>query len=186
MYRIRIIEWPGLKRTTTIIQFQPPAMCRVTNHQTRLPRATTLGARLQFLATTCLFRLMRLRSSLIGFAKPGATFSFSSLYGLPCIHILTSPIKKCSISNTSSCFMLWLLDKSTYAENGLTNLLMSTAVSLEAARVQLSHFLLCKAQGLICSISLPLSPYVLFILSFFLFFYPCPRFCASTPRTQDQ
>jgi len=120
------------------------------------------------------------------FCIPGATFSFCSLYGLPCICILTSPIQKCSISNTSSCFMLWLLDKSTYAENGLTNLLMSTAVSLEAARVQLSHFLLCKAQGLICSISLPLSPYVLFILSFFLFFYPCPRFCASTPRTQDQ
>jgi len=23
----RIIEWPGLKRTTMIIQFQPPAMC---------------------------------------------------------------------------------------------------------------------------------------------------------------
>ena len=37
----RIIEWPGLKRTTMIILFQPPAMCRVTNHQTRLPRATS-------------------------------------------------------------------------------------------------------------------------------------------------
>jgi len=35
----RVIEWPGLKRTTMIIQLQPPAMCRVTNHQTRLPRA---------------------------------------------------------------------------------------------------------------------------------------------------
>ena len=35
----RIIEWPGLKRTTMIIEFQ--AMCRVTNHQTRLPRATS-------------------------------------------------------------------------------------------------------------------------------------------------
>ena len=23
-----IIEWPGLKRTTVIIEFQPPAMCR--------------------------------------------------------------------------------------------------------------------------------------------------------------
>ena len=38
---VRIIEWPGLKRTTMIIQFQPPAMCRVTNQQTRLPRATS-------------------------------------------------------------------------------------------------------------------------------------------------
>ena len=42
---LKIIEWiierPGLKRTTMIIQFQPPAMCRVTNHQTRLPRATS-------------------------------------------------------------------------------------------------------------------------------------------------
>ena len=35
------IEWPGLKRTTMLIQFQPPAMCRVANHQTRLPRATS-------------------------------------------------------------------------------------------------------------------------------------------------
>ena len=31
-HRIIIIEWPGLKRTTMIIQFQPPAMCRVANH----------------------------------------------------------------------------------------------------------------------------------------------------------
>jgi len=37
----RIIEWPGLKRTTMIIEFEPPAMCRVANHQTRLPRATS-------------------------------------------------------------------------------------------------------------------------------------------------
>jgi len=37
----RIIEWPGLKRTTVIIGFQPPAMCRVANQQTRLPRATS-------------------------------------------------------------------------------------------------------------------------------------------------
>ena len=37
----RIIEWPGLKRTTVIIEFQPPAVCRVANHQTRLPRATS-------------------------------------------------------------------------------------------------------------------------------------------------
>jgi len=34
----RIIEWPGLKMTTVIIWFQPPAMCRVANHQFRLPR----------------------------------------------------------------------------------------------------------------------------------------------------
>jgi len=36
-----IKEWPGLKRTTMIIEFQPPAMCRVANQQTRLPRATS-------------------------------------------------------------------------------------------------------------------------------------------------
>ena len=36
----RVIEWPGLQRTTMLIQFQPPAMCRVANHRTRLPRAT--------------------------------------------------------------------------------------------------------------------------------------------------
>ena len=35
------MEWPGLKRTTTLMQFQPPAMCRVANQQTRLPRATS-------------------------------------------------------------------------------------------------------------------------------------------------
>jgi len=33
----RITERPGLKRTTTLIWFQPPAMCRVANQQTRLP-----------------------------------------------------------------------------------------------------------------------------------------------------
>uniref|UniRef100_A0A8V1A614 Coiled-coil domain containing 12 n=1 Tax=Gallus gallus TaxID=9031 RepID=A0A8V1A614_CHICK len=37
----RIIERPGLKRTTMLIQFQPPAMCRVANQQPRLPRATS-------------------------------------------------------------------------------------------------------------------------------------------------
>ena len=37
----RRIEWPGLKRTTMLTQFQPPAVCRVTNHQPRLPRATS-------------------------------------------------------------------------------------------------------------------------------------------------
>ena len=36
----RTTEWPGLKRTSVITQFQPPAVCRVTNQQTRLPRAT--------------------------------------------------------------------------------------------------------------------------------------------------
>ena len=36
-----IIEQPGLKRTTMVIEFQLPAMCRVTNHHTRLPRATS-------------------------------------------------------------------------------------------------------------------------------------------------
>ena len=37
----RITEWSGLKRTSKIIQFHPPAMCEVANHQTRLPRATS-------------------------------------------------------------------------------------------------------------------------------------------------
>jgi len=37
----RITEWPGLQRTTMLIQFQPPAMCRVSNQQPRLPRATS-------------------------------------------------------------------------------------------------------------------------------------------------
>jgi len=32
----RIIEWPGLKRTTVIIEFQPPAMCRVTTNQSHI------------------------------------------------------------------------------------------------------------------------------------------------------
>jgi len=34
-------ERPGLKRTTVLTQFQPPAMCRVANQQPRLPRATS-------------------------------------------------------------------------------------------------------------------------------------------------
>jgi len=29
----RIIEWPGLKSTTVITDFLPPAMCRVANHE---------------------------------------------------------------------------------------------------------------------------------------------------------
>jgi len=37
----RITEWPGLQKSTMLMQFQPPAMCRVTNQQTRLPRATS-------------------------------------------------------------------------------------------------------------------------------------------------
>ena len=37
----QIQKQPGLTRTTMIIWFQPPAMCRVTNHQTRLLRATS-------------------------------------------------------------------------------------------------------------------------------------------------
>jgi len=37
----RITEQPGLQRTTVLIQFQPPAMCRVDKDQTRLPRATS-------------------------------------------------------------------------------------------------------------------------------------------------
>ena len=40
----RITEFPGLKRTTVIIEFQPPAMCKVTSHQTRLPGATSSPA----------------------------------------------------------------------------------------------------------------------------------------------
>ena len=36
-----ITERPGLQRTTVLIQFQPPAMCRVANQQPRLPRATS-------------------------------------------------------------------------------------------------------------------------------------------------
>ena len=37
----RIVEWPGLERATMLISFQPPAVCRITNQQTRLPRATS-------------------------------------------------------------------------------------------------------------------------------------------------
>ena len=37
----RILQWPGWKRTTMLIQFQPPAMCRVANQQPRLPKATS-------------------------------------------------------------------------------------------------------------------------------------------------
>jgi len=37
----RITEWPRLKKTTMTTEFQPPAVCRVANHYTRLPRATS-------------------------------------------------------------------------------------------------------------------------------------------------
>ena len=41
----RITERPELKRTSMAIQFQPPATCRVSNHQPRLPRATNAHQR---------------------------------------------------------------------------------------------------------------------------------------------
>ena len=37
----RITAWLGLKRTTMLTSFQPTAMCRLANHQPRLPRATS-------------------------------------------------------------------------------------------------------------------------------------------------
>ena len=37
----RTTEWSGLKRATMLIWFQPPAVCRAVNQQTRLPRATS-------------------------------------------------------------------------------------------------------------------------------------------------
>jgi len=40
----RAIELPELKRNTLLISFQPPAMCRVANHQTRLHQATSTAA----------------------------------------------------------------------------------------------------------------------------------------------
>jgi len=39
----RIIEQPELKRTTMLILFQLPAMCRVTNQQTRLKKRRLWG-----------------------------------------------------------------------------------------------------------------------------------------------
>ena len=36
-----IIEWPGLRRPQWSSGFNPPAMCRVANHQTRLLTATS-------------------------------------------------------------------------------------------------------------------------------------------------
>jgi len=38
---LKVIERPGLKRTTMLVEFQPPAMCRVTNPHSRLPTATS-------------------------------------------------------------------------------------------------------------------------------------------------
>jgi len=59
----RIIEWPGLKRITMIIQFQPPAMCRVANHQTRLPRAISSLALNACRDAACPFLVLELGSS---------------------------------------------------------------------------------------------------------------------------
>lgn len=42
-----MIGWPGLEGTAVLIQFQPPAVCRVPGHQTGLPDAASslvLGA----------------------------------------------------------------------------------------------------------------------------------------------
>jgi len=71
----RIIEWPGLKRTTMIISFQHPAMCRVANQQTRLPKAisslalnasrdgastTSLGNLFQYIITLCVKNFLQI------------------------------------------------------------------------------------------------------------------------------
>ena len=68
----RIIEWPELKRTTMIIEFQPPAMCRVTNLQIRLPRATSslaLNASRNGASTTSLGNLFQCVTKEKGTAK---------------------------------------------------------------------------------------------------------------------
>ena len=85
------MEWPGLKRTTMLTQFQPPAMCRVTNQQTRLPRATSslaLNAYRDGASTTSLGNLFRCVTTL--WVKN--LFLISNL-NLPCLSLKPSPLE---------------------------------------------------------------------------------------------
>jgi len=109
----RIIEWPGVKRTTVIIWFQPPAMCRVANHQTRLPRATSslaLSASRDGASTASLGNLFQCVTTV--WAKNFLLISnlnfpsqFSSTFSglLSCWYF-----KHCSFMNTGL-ILLWLL-----------------------------------------------------------------------------
>jgi len=81
----KIIEWPGLKRTTIINWFQSPAMCRVTNHQPRLPRATSslaLNASRSGASTTSLGNLFQCVTTLCV-----KNFFLISNLNLPCLSL---------------------------------------------------------------------------------------------------
>ena len=86
----RIIEWPGLKRTTMITCFQPPAMCRVTNHQTRLSRATSslaLNASRDGASTASLSNLFRYVTTF-----HVENFLLISYLNLPCLRLKPLPL----------------------------------------------------------------------------------------------
>jgi len=89
----RIIEsWNGLgwKRPPSSSSFSPPAMCRVANHQTRLPRATSslaLNASRDGASTTSLGNLFQCFTTL--WVK---NFLLISNLNLPCLSLKPFPL----------------------------------------------------------------------------------------------
>jgi len=86
----RITEWPGLKRTTMIIEFQLPAVCTFANHQTRLPRATSslaLNASRDEASTASLGNLFQCISTLCV-----KNFLLISNLNLPCLSLKPFPL----------------------------------------------------------------------------------------------
>jgi len=73
-----------------IIEFQPPAMCRVANHQTRLPRATSslaLNASRDGASTTSLGNLFQCVTTLCV-----KNFLLISNLNLPCLSLKPFPL----------------------------------------------------------------------------------------------
>jgi len=84
----RITEWPGLKRASKITEFQSPAMCRVANHQIRLPRTTSslaFNVSRDGASTTCLGNLELICALIIRCIHQSYKLSDSGLQACSCI-----------------------------------------------------------------------------------------------------
>ena len=90
-----------------IIQFQPPPMCRVTNHQTRLPRATSslaLNASRDGASTTSLGNLFQCDTTL--WVK---NFFLISNLNLPCLSLKPFPLVLSLSTLVNSCYFSSLM-----------------------------------------------------------------------------
>jgi len=85
----RITEWPGLKGPRWSLSSNPPAMCSVSNHQPRLPRATSslaLNASRDGASTTSLGNLFQCVTT--PWVK---NFFLISNLNLPCLSLKLRP-----------------------------------------------------------------------------------------------